>query len=159
MAFSNLTTVQGFRPVNKTEGRIYWSRPDVARAHGKTSWPSRGPPRGGSGAAVEEAGAPGAQETAASNPRAQRAMAEAPAINACETLTAHMTFHGPVRACVSMGCMSSCAENMHSTSGRSDEVHGWHAQTLDAQPSVAACALLQHRQQQHWVMMPKGNGE
>ena len=90
--------VQGFKPVNKTEGRIYLSRPDVARAHGKTSWPSRGPPRGGWGAAVKEACTPGAQETAASNPGAQKAIAEAPAVNSCETLTTHMTFHRPVRA-------------------------------------------------------------
>ena len=90
--------VQGFRPVDMTEGRSYWSRPDVARAHGKTSWPSRGPPRGGWGAAVREAVTPGAQEIAASSPGAQEAIAEARAINARATLTAHMLFHGRVRA-------------------------------------------------------------
>ena len=55
--------------------------------------------------------------------------------------------------------MSSCNDNMDTTSGRSDEVHGWHAEMLDAQQSVTACALVQHRQQQHWVMMLEGNGE
>lgn len=90
--------VQGFKPVNTTEGRICWSQPDVARTHGKTLWPTRGPPRGGWGAAVKEAATPGAQEIAASSPGAQEAIVEAQAINARETLTAHMIFHGRVRA-------------------------------------------------------------
>ena len=55
--------------------------------------------------------------------------------------------------------MSSFAENMRSTSGRSDEEHGWHAEMLDAQPFVTAWVLVHHRQQQHWVTMPKGDGK
>ena len=47
--FYNLTwasLVQGFKAVNGVEGRMYWSRPDVARAHGSSSWPQRCAPRG-----------------------------------------------------------------------------------------------------------------
>ena len=38
--------VQGFRPVSGHEGRTYWSRPDVARAHGASSWPTKAPRAG-----------------------------------------------------------------------------------------------------------------
>ncbi|CAL5228913.1 g12135 [Coccomyxa viridis] len=36
----------GFKAVSGVEGRMYWSRPDVARAHGATNWPQRCAPRG-----------------------------------------------------------------------------------------------------------------
>ena len=38
--------VQGFKAASGVEGRTYWSRPDVARAHGATSWPLRSAPKG-----------------------------------------------------------------------------------------------------------------
>ena len=40
------SNVQGFMPASGHEARTYWSRPDVARAHGASSWPTKAPRAG-----------------------------------------------------------------------------------------------------------------